>query len=156
MELASWGRCVAASVIDVLIVGGLTGTALAAVGLGLIEAYGDVTGVVAWIAAAVLTVLALAMVWLLYAPLLMARDGRHNGQTLGKQLVRIRVARDGGEPYDFWQAVLREVVVKNFAVWIASLVIPLVPWLLDVLWPLWDDENRALHDMAVASHVHRA
>ena len=29
-------------------------------------------------------------------------------------------------------------------------------WLLDCLWPLWDDENRALHDMIVNSRVVRA
>jgi len=22
-------------------------------------------------------------------------------------------------------------------------------WLLDILWPLWDEENRALHDFVV-------
>jgi uncharacterized RDD family membrane protein YckC len=31
-----------------------------------------------------------------------------------------------------------------------------IPWLIDVLWPLWDDENRALHDMIVKSHVVRS
>ena len=34
---------------------------------------------------------------LLYAPVLMARDGDHNGQTLGKQIVGIRVVPNGGE-----------------------------------------------------------
>jgi len=47
-------------------------------------------------------------------------------------------------------------VVKGLAVGIASSIIPLIPWLLDVLWPLWDDQNRALHDMAVQTHVVRA
>jgi hypothetical protein len=28
--------------------------------------------------------------------------------------------------------------------------------LLDVLWPLWDDQDRALHDMVVSTHVIRA
>ena len=30
-----------------------------------------------------------------------------------------------------------------------------IPTILDVLWPLWDDENRALHDMIVRTHVLR-
>jgi hypothetical protein len=47
------------------------------------------------------------------------------------------------------------VVVKNLLVGIASSIIPLIPWLLDNLWPLWDDENRALHDMVVKTHVIR-
>jgi uncharacterized RDD family membrane protein YckC len=28
-----------------------------------------------------------------------------------------------------------------------------LPWLLDNLWPLWDGENRAIHDMIVSTHV---
>jgi uncharacterized RDD family membrane protein YckC len=86
----------------------------------------------------------------------MMRQGARNGQTLGKQVVGIRVVRDSGEPMGFGWAALREVVVKNLAVNIASSIIPFVPWLLNYLWPLWDDENRALHDMVVATHVVRA
>ena len=41
------------------------------------------------------------VVSLLYAPMLMMRDGARNGQTLGKQFVGIRVVRDNGQPYDF-------------------------------------------------------
>ena len=26
-------------------------------------------------------------------------------------------------------------------------------YLLDVLWPLWDDEHRAIHDMVVGTRV---
>ena len=57
------------------------------------------------------------------------------------------MVRDSGEPFGFWWAVLREVVVKQLARQIASTIIPVIPWLLDNFWPLWDDENRALHDM---------
>ena len=31
-----------------------------------------------------------------------------------------------------------------------------IPPLLDLLWPIWDESNRALHDMVVNSHVVRA
>jgi hypothetical protein len=47
-------------------------------------------------------------------------------------------------------------VLKFLAVSIASSIIPLIPFLLDYLWPLWDDQNRALHDMVASSHVVRA
>jgi uncharacterized RDD family membrane protein YckC len=83
----------------------------------------------------------------------MAREGEHNGQTWGKQALGIRVIRDGGEPMSFGWATLREIVVKGFAVGIASSIIPIIPWFLDFFWPLWDDENRALHDMIVSTHV---
>jgi uncharacterized RDD family membrane protein YckC len=147
--LASWGSRVAATVIDwlvllipaaillALLVGGLDGdsSAWAVVGTSILS-------FVIW-----------SVVVLLYAPLLMVRGGERNGQTLGKQFVGIRAVRDSGEPFGFWWAVLREVVVKNLLVGIASSIIPLLPWLLDNLWPLWDGENRAVHDMIVSTHV---
>ncbi len=154
MELASWSRRVVATLIDFLIVGLFASVVLIALGTSVLGIGSD-AGAVAWIGAALLSVLLLAVVVLLYAPLLMMRTGPHNGKTFGKQLLGIRVARDNGEPYGFWAAVLREVVVKNLAVGIASTIIPVIPWLLDVLWPLWDDENRALHDIAVSTHVYR-
>jgi uncharacterized RDD family membrane protein YckC len=95
----------------------------------------------------------MAAVVLLYAPLLMARNGPRNGQTWGKQLLNIRVVRDNGEAFNFGSAAMREVVVKFLAVNIASSIIPFIPWFLDYFWPLWDDQNRALHDMAVSTHV---
>jgi uncharacterized RDD family membrane protein YckC len=66
------------------------------------------------------------------------------------------VVRDGGEPMTFWWAALREVVVKGLAVNIAASIIPIIPWFLNYFWPLWDDQNRALHDMAVSTHVVRS
>jgi len=92
----------------------------------------------------------------LYSPLLMMRAGEHNGQTLGKQLLGIRVVRDNGDSMGFGWAALREVVVKGFLVAFASSIIPFLPWLLDNLWPLWDGENRAVHDMIVSTHVVQA
>lgn len=48
-----------------------------------------------------------------YAPLLMRRPGRRNGQSWGKQLVGIRVIRDDGKPIGFLYALLREGVAKG-------------------------------------------
>ena len=106
-----------------------------------------------WVGSAVLSTLIFAVIAIIYAPTTMARQGAHNGQTFGKQLVGIRVVRDSGQPMTFWPAALREVGVKGLAVGIASSIIPIIPWFLDNFWPLWDDENRALHDMAVSTHV---
>jgi uncharacterized RDD family membrane protein YckC len=151
--LASWGSRVGATLIDVLVLlipGAILGWLIVAASLD-----GD-SSTWAIIGAWVLYLLALALIWLLYAPLLMMRSGERNGQTLGKQAVGIRVVRDSGEPMGFGWAALREVVVKNLMVGIASSIIPFIPWLLDVCWPLWDDENRALHDFVVSTHVVRA
>jgi uncharacterized RDD family membrane protein YckC len=156
--LASWGSRVGAAIIDgviILIPAAILFFVLVAGAIGLTGDDSDASG---WaiVGASLLWVLLAAAIALLYAPTTMARQGSANGQTLGKQMVGIRVIRDSGERMGFGWAALREVVIKGLAVGIASSIIPLIPWLLDVLWPLWDDQNRALHDMVVQTHVVRA
>jgi uncharacterized RDD family membrane protein YckC len=158
-QLASWGVRAGAYVIDFLIIGvpililffvivagavGITGT-----GNDDVAAGAAVVALLGW------GLLAL-VISLLYAPLLMIRKGQNNGQTWGKQILGIRAIRDNGQPWTFGPAALREVVLKNIAVGIASSIIPLIPWFLNYFWPLWDDQNRALHDMAASSHVVKA
>ena len=53
----------------------------------------------------------------------------------------------------FGYAMLREVAVKALLFGILSSLTAGLASLLDVLWPLWDDENRALHDFIVDSRV---
>ena len=83
----------------------------------------------------------------------MRRPGERNGQTWGKQIVGIRVVRTNGVPMDFIWSAIREALVKGLALGVASSIIPFIPYLLDVLWPLWDDENRAIHDFIVDTRV---
>ena len=145
--LASWGSRLAAYLIDGLIL------LIPAVVLTIIVvaiAAGSDTGA---IVTGILGFLAYLVVAFIYAPVLMARDGQNNGQTWGKQMLNIRVVRDNGEPMGFGWAALREIGVKGFAVTIASSIIPFIPWFLNYFWPLWDDENRALHDMICSTHV---
>ena len=158
MPLASWGSRFGAWLIDglVLLVPAVILFFLVVAGAVGISGNDDDVTAGAVIGAIVLWFLLMVAVSLLYAPLLMARQGPHNGQTLGKQLLGIRVVRDTGQTMGFGWAALREIAVKAFAVGIVSSIVPLFPWLLDNLWPLWDDQNRALHDMAVATHVVRA
>ena len=95
---------------------------------------------------------------LLYAPLLLRREGRHNGQTWGKQALSIRVVRDSGAPVDLGTALLREVVAKLVILGALGYV-PIVggfAWLVWYLWPLWDSSNRAPHDMIARTHVVKA
>ena len=89
------------------------------------------------------------VVAIFYAPLLMARQGEHNGQTWGKQALGIRVVRDTGEQVDLGFAFLREVVVKYLLFGFVGGFFFSIPTIVDYLWPLWDDENRCLHDMVV-------
>jgi uncharacterized RDD family membrane protein YckC len=149
---ADYGKRVAATIIDALIIFVPAFVIAGVLGIGAIGADGG-GGFWAFIGGLILTFFVVGIIALLYAPLLMTREGEHNGQTYGKQLMDIRVVRTDGRPMDFLWSALREVVVKNLAVGIASTIIPLIPWLADVLWPLWDDESRALHDMAVSTRV---
>jgi len=148
--LASWGSRLAAYLLDGLIL--FVPVILLTIAIVGVAAGSDtgaiVTGIVGF--------LAFLVVAFLYAPLLMAREGRCNGQTCGKQALGIRVIRDSGESMSFSAAALREIVVKGLGVGIASSIIPFIPWFLNFFWPLWDDENRALHDMVCSTHVVQA
>ena len=121
---------VSAIVLTVIVVAIATGSDTAAI----------VTGILGF--------LAFLVVAFIYAPALMMREGQHNGQTWGKQIIGIRVVRDNGAgdelrlgrpPGDRGQGAT--------GLRLASSILPIIPWFLDYFWPLWDDENRALHDI---------
>jgi uncharacterized RDD family membrane protein YckC len=142
------------------------GAALVLCAPGGILAIATEGGVAGWI---VLGVGALA--WfvfsVLYAPYFMHRPAERNGQTLGKQWTGIRVIRDDGTAFGWGWAFLRELVIKGIGLSVASSIAStitffllgaggMLPYLLDYLWPLWDDQNRAVHDMVAQTHVVRA
>jgi uncharacterized RDD family membrane protein YckC len=94
---------------------------------------------------------------LVYAPLLMRRHGAHNGQTLGKQLTEIRVVRDGdARPIGYGKAVHREWFAKTLLFQVLGVALTGgLATLLDYLQPLWDERNRAVHDMVASTLVVR-
>ena len=151
-QLSGWWRRVGAAVIDGLIIG--LGSAVLFVAITAPFSIGffanDTVGVVAVLVGALLAVVCIAVVSFLYAPFLMART---DGKTLGRMAVGIRVVRANGQPMTFWFAMLREVVVKALLFGIVSSFTFGIASLLDVLWPLWDEENRALHDLIVNTRV---
>ena len=157
--LAGWGARAGAYFIDALVIFvpvAILFVLLVGGAVGITGADDEDVAVGAAILATLGWLLLVAIIALCYAPVLMARDGARNGQTWGKQLLGIRAVRDDGQPYGFGSAAFREVLLKNLAVAIASSIIPIIPWFLNFFWPLWDDQNRALHDMAASSHVVRA
>ena len=97
-------------------------------------------------------VLCVGVAALFYAPVMMART---NGKTLGRMALNIRVVRASGEPMTFGFAVLREVVVKCLLFGILGALTGGIAQLLDYLWPLWDEQNRCLHDFIVNTRVVR-
>jgi uncharacterized RDD family membrane protein YckC len=99
-----------------------------------------------------------ALVYLIYSVALLSRSGEHNGQTLGKQMLGLRVIRNDGQPLDAGTALVREGLVKTLPGLLGALN-PLLALLtamfgfLDYLWPLRERENRAIHDLLAATHV---
>jgi uncharacterized RDD family membrane protein YckC len=152
--LASWGSRVGAQLIDGIIIGAGALILFLPIGaaLGVGAASGSDTGLGAVIVGALFWVLCVAIIAVLYAPILMART---NGKTVGRMVTNIRVVRTSGEPITFGFAMLREVAVKAIGFGAAGSVTAGIANLADYLWPLWDEENRALHDFVVNTRVVR-
>jgi uncharacterized RDD family membrane protein YckC len=153
--LAGWWSRVGAALVDGVIVG-IGGIVLliaitAPFSIGFFA--DENVGVVSIIAGLLFATMCVSIVALLYAPAMMART---NGQTLGRMVVGIRVVRASGEQMTFGFAMLREVAVKALLFGIAGSLTFGLANLADVLWPLWDEENRALHDFVVDTRVIRA
>jgi uncharacterized RDD family membrane protein YckC len=132
------------ALVDLVLTGTTFVVALSAA--GVLIAIGGTGPVIAAILVALFGVLVAA----LYAPLLMARRGKRNGQTLGKQAVEMRVVRRDGKPIGFGVAVLREFVFKQlFGVAVTGGMFLLV----DALWPLFERNGLAVHDIATGTYV---
>jgi uncharacterized RDD family membrane protein YckC len=146
--LSGWWRRVGAQLVDGLIVGigavALLVAITAPFSIGFFA--GDDIGVVSVLVGLMLAIVCVSIVALLYAPAMMART---NGKTLGRMATGIRVVRANGTPITFGFAMLREVAVKALLFGIAGTITAGLANLADVLWPLWDEENRALHDFIV-------
>ena len=148
-ELSGWWRRVGAALLDALIL--TIPSILLVILVVAVFAGNDVAG---WVTA-VVSFLAYIVIALFYAPALMARQGEHNGQTWGKQALGITVVRDTGRPVELGFAFLREFVVKNLLFGVVGSFFFYIPTVVNYLWPLWDDQNRCLHDMIVKTHVVR-
>jgi uncharacterized RDD family membrane protein YckC len=106
-------------------------------------------------------VVANAVLWLVYVTVCLCRSGDHNGQTLGKEVLGITVVRNDRQPIALGTVAIREVLCKSAPSYVASVLGPVGVVLvlavcLDYLWPLWDPENRALHDHVAKTRVVRA
>jgi uncharacterized RDD family membrane protein YckC len=152
MTLAGWWSRVGAALIDgiIIVVGAILITILFGSVFSIGFAASDQAGAVSLVVGLMLAFLAIAIISLLYAPLMMART---NGRTLGRMALGIRVVRARGEPMTFGWAMLREVAVKALLFGVLSSLTFGLASLADALWPLWDDENRALHDFIVDTRV---
>jgi uncharacterized RDD family membrane protein YckC len=146
--LSGWWRRAGAQIIDGLIIGigGLLLVAALTAPFSIGFFANEDVGIVSILVGLILAVICVSIVALIYAPAMMART---DGQTLGRMATGIRVVRAGGEPMTFGFAMLREVAVKALLFGIAGSLTAGLANLVDYLWPLWDEENRALHDFVV-------
>jgi uncharacterized RDD family membrane protein YckC len=76
--------------------------------------------------------------------------GSKRGQTLGMMALRLRAvdAATGG-PVTYARALGRALVEY------ALLVVLVIPWVIDMLFPLWDPRRQTLHDKALSTVVIR-
>jgi uncharacterized RDD family membrane protein YckC len=141
-RLASWGRRLAALMVDSVI---LIVPAGIAIGIAFANGTGPNDG-------GPLRVIGLVAFFVLlfgappvYFTIL---HGREQGQTIGKRLLGIRVidARTGGR-IGYGRAFVRWLIpfVMNFLCGLLNV--------LDGLWPLWDAQNQTWHDKAAGSVV---
>lgn len=79
----------------------------------------------------------------------MARKGARNGQTFGKQLMRIRVVRESGEAVTHGNAFMREGLGRLLLIFPTGGLYALV----DCGWSLWDGGRQCLHDKVSDTRV---
>lgn len=90
--------------------------------------------------------------YVVYAVLMLSRSGEHNGQTLGKQWLSLRVVSISGPPVTFAVACKREVLGR----FLPSLLTFGVYGVVDLLWCLWDPRKQTLHDKVGGTYVFTA
>lgn len=73
-------------------------------------------------------------------------------QTPGKQLVGIMVIKDNGEPCGWGYMFLREFVIKGVVGSVLSGFAGIY-FVVDSIWPLFDDNRQTLHDKMVSTLV---
>ena len=157
-NLAGWGERAGATLLDLLLYiavsfafGFMIGVVLG-VSLGAADADDSSINIAANGVGAVVGF----AVYATYTGLLMTRSGERNGQTLGKQALGIRVVRADGQPLTLGTVAVRHWVMKYVVFLYVAILTLYIATLLNYLWPLWDRENRALHDMVASTRVVKA
>ena len=76
--------------------------------------------------------------------------------TVGKHAVGLAVRRVDGSRISFGRALVREVVARQLLFVSGGAFLGGLPMLLDLLFPLWDDQAQSLHDKIAGTIVVRA
>lgn len=84
----------------------------------------------------------------LYLPLLLGRDGRRNGQTLGKQALGVRVVTAEGYPVTYGRALRRELLGTALIMYVIGLY-----FFVDYAFGLFSSRRQCLHDKIGSTYV---
>jgi uncharacterized RDD family membrane protein YckC len=147
---ADWWPRSFALLIDLFVVGGPTALVLTIVDAAMVPGSLDpFTNVIDSTTRSVAMIVALALCYIVFFSGYFALlNGGDVGATLGKRLMRIRVADQyDGSPIGPGRAFLRWVLTGAF--W----VLLYLPGLLNLLWPIWDPHRQAWHDKLANSVV---
>jgi uncharacterized RDD family membrane protein YckC len=140
-ELASWGRRLAALIVDMVVLGTVIGLALYASGMGAEELRERIQDGETML----VVLLFLVPEAIYYTALIGSRS-----QTFGKMALRIKVVdAESRSPIGYARAFRR---------WLSTAALRAlftVPTVVDHLWPLRDPRNQALHDKFARSVVVR-
>lgn len=74
-------------------------------------------------------------------------------QTPGKQIVGIQVVKNTGEPVGWGYMFLREFVIKGLLGGFLYTIAVGIYFVVDHIWPLFDDDKQTLHDKMVSTLV---
>ena len=172
--LSGHGRRLAAALLDVVaycfVVGacGVGGFLVGLAGAGSSDgSESDGWEELGWILFGTLVGLAVGLaVGIVLAIFFMRRRGAHNGQTLGKQVVGIRVARTDQREVGLGLTLVREVAAKWLLICVVAFLVSAAFGFADVgsiglaiaiaIWylpALFDDERRVLHDRMCSTRV---
>ena len=157
---ADWWHRAIALLVDLLVVGGPTVLVLAIVDAAMAPgSFDPFTNVIDESTRSAAMIVALALCYIVFVSAYFAlSNGGAAGATVGKRLMRIRVAdQHDGNPIGPGRAFLRWVLIGAF--WIGAAggtvigVLLALPGLLNLLWPLWDPQRQAWHDKLANSVV---
>ena len=81
------------------------------------------------------------------------RRGARRGQSLGKQLLGIRVVDAEGDRLRASQILVREVLVKSLVLFGIAFLLAYVPLLIDLAMTLRDPQRRSIEDRVATTRV---
>ena len=94
------------------------------------------------------------VIYAAYTGALMGSSGDPQGADAGYAgALNIRVVRTDRQPVRVGTVAIRQWLMQYFVFGFLAIVTLFIATLLNYLWPLWDNENRALHDMVASTRV---